>query len=65
MTDPQRVQQLMSSNTRAELLQRAYDGGMLDMGNPDQWDKSKIAAVVADQEAARAAALAKEAGTTP
>lgn len=54
MSRNQRIYELMRKHTKAELLRMAFAGGLLDFNNPAAWSKQEIAAVVVDQEEARA-----------
>ena len=54
MADVQRMHELMRKHTKAELLEMAFAGGLVDFNDPRSWRKDEIASVVAEQEQRRA-----------
>lgn len=56
MSNVRRIHELMRHHTKAQLLQMAFAGGLVDFNDPRNWRKDEIAAVVAEQEHRRAEA---------
>ena len=56
MSNVQRMHELMRTHTKAQLLEMAFAGGLVDFNDPRKWHKDEIASVVAEQEARRAGA---------
>lgn len=54
MSNVQRMHELTRKHTKAQLLDMAFAGGLVDFNSPAQWRKDEIAAVVAEQEERRA-----------
>ncbi len=46
----QRMNELMSNHTKAELLRMAYAGGLVNHNSPEKWRKDEIASAVVDIE---------------
>jgi hypothetical protein len=45
-----RVHELTRQHTKAQLLRKAREGGLVDYNNPAAWTKQELAAVVEEQE---------------
>ncbi|MFD3612194.1 hypothetical protein ACFWXA_29835 [Streptomyces atroolivaceus] len=46
----QRMNELMRSHAKAELLRMAYAGGLVNHNSPEKWRKDEIVSTVVDTE---------------